>query len=354
MWDVPGVDEDERLEHLRVHLETAQRIARLGSWVGDLATETLEWSPTVYQIFGWAEGTAVSYDAVVRAVHPDDRRRLLQVHERAVADGSTYSIDHRILRPDGEVRHLREEAIVERDDAGEPVRLVGVVQDVTQRTMLTRSILDTESRRRELLHRLMRAAEHERARLAGDLHDGPIQLLTVAAMRLEHLRMTHEAPPPWLGDSIDTIRATMVQLRDTLYELRPTLPSAVSVEASLGQLATTILPGVTVDVGVDGEEPSGATGRELLGLVQEVLWSLRTRGGTRRVEIDVDVTAGEVSVDVAVDGDPPPVDRGWGRISFLGVQHRAEALGGTYLLGGRPDGLLVRCRFPAVEAEDLT
>lgn len=354
MWDVPGIAEEERLERLRIHLETAQRIANLGSWVGDLVTGELEWSPTVYRIFGWSEGEPVSYDAVMRAVHPDDRRRLLQVHEDALVDGTSYAIDHRIVRPDGETRHLREEAIVERDDAGEPVRLVGVVQDVTARTLLTRSAVDTESRRRELLHRLMRTTEQERARLAGDLHDGPIQLLTVAAMRLEHLRMTHEAPPEWLGEAIDTIRATMVQLRDTLYELRPTLPAAAGLRSSLGYLAATILPAASVTVEVTGDEPSDATGRELLGLVQEVLWSVRGHGGSTAVEIDVDVTAGEVSLDVIADGAPPPTDRGWGRMAYLGVQHRAEALGGTCALRPLPDRQHLRCRFPAIDDEGAT
>lgn len=340
--------EEERLERLRVHLETAQRIANLGSWVGDLATGDLEWSPTVHQIFGWPEGAPVSYDAVLRAVHPDDRRRLLQVHEDALADGSSYTIDLRILRPDGEVRYLREEAVVERDHAGKPARLIGVVQDITARTLLTRSTVDTESRRRELLHRLMRTTEQERARLAGDLHDGPIQLLTVAAMRLEHLRMTHESPPEWLSDAIDTIRATMMQLRDTLYELRPTLPAAAGLRTSLGYLAATILPAASVTVEVEGEKASDASARELLGLVQEVLWSLRDHDGSTTVEVHVDITAGEVALDVVADG-APPTDRGWGRMAYLGVQHRAEALGGTCTLRALTDEQQLRCRFPAVD-----
>src|SRR3546814_9559503 len=86
---------------------------------------------------------------------------------------------------------------------------------------LTRNLVETESRRRELLHRLLRTSEHQRAELAGDLHDGPIQMLTVAAMRLEHLGMVEEHPPAWLPDAVQTVRDTVVQLRDVLVELHP-------------------------------------------------------------------------------------------------------------------------------------
>src|SRR3546814_5445164 len=89
---------------------------------------------------------------------------------------------------------VRGEVGVEVED-GQVVRLLGIIQDITDHMTLTRNLVETESRRRELLHRLLRTSEHQRAELAGDLHDGPIQMLTVAAMRLEHLGMVEDHPP---------------------------------------------------------------------------------------------------------------------------------------------------------------
>lgn len=299
VWDIPDAGDGDRLDRLRIHLETAQRIADLGSWEGDAITLQLHWSPNVFRIFGWSGDTPPTYEEFLDIVHPDDRRWLRHVHEDAVRHGVSFSVDHRIVRADG-VRYVHEEAIVEHDEHGRPVRVIGVVQDTTERTLLTRSVVETESKRRALLHRLVQAGEEERARLAGDLHDGPIQLLTVAAMRLEHLRMLHDDPPPWLRRSIDTIRETMVQLRDTLDELRPTLASSSGLEARIQHVAATALPNLPATVSVAGTEPGARDGQAILGLLQEMLWAARERDA-ERAAITVDVAADEICLEVTGD-----------------------------------------------------
>lgn len=292
VWDIPDAGDGDRLDRLRIHLETAQRIADLGSWEGDAITLQLHWSPNVFRIFGWSGDTPPTYEEFLDIVHPDDRRRLRHVHEDAVQHGVSFSVDHRIVRADG-VRYVHEEATVEHDGDGRPVRVIGVVQDTTARTLLTRSVVETESKRRALLHRLVQAGEEARARLAGDLHDGPIQLLTVAAMRLEHLHARHDDPPPWLRGSIEAIREAMVQLRDTLVELHPTLTSSPELEARIQHVAATVLPKLPTTVSVTGMEPGARDGQAVLGLLQETLWAARERDAEPTC-ITVEVTGDEI------------------------------------------------------------
>ncbi|MCB1125154.1 MAG: PAS domain S-box protein, partial [Verrucomicrobiae bacterium] len=71
-------------------------------------------------------------ETFLKYIHPDDRDRLVRAAEAAWRDDVPYDIEHRLIRPDGSVRWVHEMAQIERDEAGHPIRMVGVVRDVTE------------------------------------------------------------------------------------------------------------------------------------------------------------------------------------------------------------------------------
>src|SRR5439155_24765239 len=96
------------LQRSEEHLAAAQRITHCGSWELDLANlddidrNPLRWSDEVFRIFGYEPGgIEVTNESFFRAVHPDDRERIRIAVAAALEHGTTYSIDHRIVRPDG-------------------------------------------------------------------------------------------------------------------------------------------------------------------------------------------------------------------------------------------------------------
>jgi PAS domain S-box-containing protein len=114
-------------------LADAQRIAQIGSWDWDLATDAHRWSDEAHRIYGLEPGTFHGpTTAFVALVHPDDRARVAEADRAAIGDQASYSITHRIVRPDGAVRTVREEAEVIRDEQGRPIRMLGTSQDVTE------------------------------------------------------------------------------------------------------------------------------------------------------------------------------------------------------------------------------
>ncbi|ACL72133.1 putative diguanylate cyclase [Thioalkalivibrio sulfidiphilus HL-EbGr7] len=120
------------LRETTARLEDAQRIAGVGHWDWDIERGRLHWSDSIYQLFGLPrQGELASYEHFMAAVHPDDRQILQQAVDRALAGDAPYQVDHRIVRPDGEIRHVREEAEVTRDSTGQPVRMLGTVRDIT-------------------------------------------------------------------------------------------------------------------------------------------------------------------------------------------------------------------------------
>ena len=114
-------------------LAEAQRIAHVGSWDWDIASDTARRSDETNRIFGVERGgLAGTTEAFLMFVHPDDRARVQASERAAISRGAAHALDYRIIRPDGEVRLIHEEGEVIRDGSGAPVRMVGTIQDITE------------------------------------------------------------------------------------------------------------------------------------------------------------------------------------------------------------------------------
>ncbi len=124
------------LDHLREehdNLERAQKIAHIGNWVSDVRSGRISWSDEIYAIFGRSpSGYTPTHEHFMEAVHPEDRERVEKAVSHSFRTGEPYEIEHRIVRPDGEVRHVLERGIMEMDGPGRPRRMIGTVQDVTE------------------------------------------------------------------------------------------------------------------------------------------------------------------------------------------------------------------------------
>jgi len=139
-------------QRLRLALEAG----KMGTWEWDIAGQRVIWSPEEERLYGLPPGSfSGSMEEYRERIHPDDRQQALASAMEAVQrKASTHHILHRIVTPNGEVRWLDSHARFLYDDAGEPVRLVGVSTDVTER-------LEIEAAR----DRALAAAKAERQRL---------------------------------------------------------------------------------------------------------------------------------------------------------------------------------------------
>ena len=127
--------ETDRLAH-------AARLLHVGSWEWDVEADQVTWSKELFRIFGVDEGSVPTYEAVTERVHPDDREHFAELVENALVTGAPLEFEHRIVRPDGQVRTLHCRGEVVRD--GErPVRLFGICQDVTERKRIQDEIAIT-------------------------------------------------------------------------------------------------------------------------------------------------------------------------------------------------------------------
>lgn len=137
---------EEALRASDERLAEAQKIAHLGNWDWNILTNELYWSEEIYHIFGLTPGQfGATYDVFMNSVHPDDREFVKKAVNEAIY-GAPYNIDHRIVLPEGTLRHVHEQARVIFGESGEPVRMIGTVQDITERKEAEKALQDSKAK----------------------------------------------------------------------------------------------------------------------------------------------------------------------------------------------------------------
>ncbi len=128
---------DERTSELRQKekiLAEAQHIARLGNWWWDIIQDKTHWSEEMFTLFEVdPEELRPSKQAFLDFVHPDDLPLVIEKITTILTRGESFSLDHRILLPDGSIKSVNSKARLEYGQEDKPVRLFGVVQDITRR-----------------------------------------------------------------------------------------------------------------------------------------------------------------------------------------------------------------------------
>ena len=122
------------LQESKAWLEEAQRVAHIGYWVWDLQTNHLIWSDETYRIFGLRpQDGLIDLDKVREMIHPDDREPVFRTAEEAIRSGTRADCEHRLFRPDGEMRVVHSLGDLKKDSSGRPYQMFGTTQDITDR-----------------------------------------------------------------------------------------------------------------------------------------------------------------------------------------------------------------------------
>jgi PAS domain S-box-containing protein len=133
---------EKDLRRSEARLAEAQRIAHLGDWQWDIKTGQVRWSDETYRIYGLEPGKLTpTLKTVADIFHPEDRHLLRAAIENAYCEDKPHDFEHRIVRPDGEVRWIHRRAEVVRGEEEESLRLIGTVHDITERKAVERELI---------------------------------------------------------------------------------------------------------------------------------------------------------------------------------------------------------------------
>jgi PAS domain S-box-containing protein len=141
---------EEELRETADKLEKSQRIAKIGSWVWEIAEDKEWWSDQIYRMFGLEPGSVVMDGyGFLDYVHPEDRKRVRRAQDRSLSEGVPYAVEYRLQRADGREIIVSEHGEMEFDADGNPLRMRGTAQDITERKKAEQVLRETTERLEE-------------------------------------------------------------------------------------------------------------------------------------------------------------------------------------------------------------
>jgi PAS domain S-box-containing protein len=122
------------LKQAQLSFELAARVDGIGTWRWDMLTETTTWSDRLYTLFDVSPDFAVKNDTWSSVVHPADRgAAIVAFDDYILAGGPVFNTEYRVVSKSGEIRHIAEMAMLEKDSSGRSVGLNGITWDITER-----------------------------------------------------------------------------------------------------------------------------------------------------------------------------------------------------------------------------
>ncbi len=127
----------EELLRINQMLAEAQKIARLGYWEVDLNKNEVFWSEETYSIWGLSPEIKPDLDYFYSTIHPDDLSEFKTLNQQSIQEGITLDAIHRILLPDGTIKHIHERGGLVKDNTGQPWKFKGTSQDISDEVKRT-------------------------------------------------------------------------------------------------------------------------------------------------------------------------------------------------------------------------
>ncbi len=140
-----------KLKESEESLSLAQQVGNIGSWDYNISTDKLSWSNQAYIQFGLKPGEIKPSDETFQKfVHPDDREKIKLAVAETFKNDTPYSLDAKMLRADGSVWYMHTHGKVIRDNKGNPVRFIGIQQDITKRKLVEEKLQESKIRFKSL------------------------------------------------------------------------------------------------------------------------------------------------------------------------------------------------------------
>jgi PAS domain S-box-containing protein len=302
--DVTDLHETEqRLREAEQRYRTLVESLPAATYVDEPDGTPLYASPQIADIYGctveqWMSDTKFWLERV----HPDDLENVDTWYEKHRASGEEVSYEYRLLLPSGEVRWVHDHVAAVRDANGVQVATQGVMVDITEHKHAEETVREQDRRLRELLEAMLRIGEQERQRIATELHDDTIQVMTAALLMLDRARRSDAQHA--LEEACETVREAIERTRRLTFQLRPPLLERDGLEPALRVL----LEDAAEDAGwqttlrIDCNRYAFGIEDLVYRTIQEMVTNARKHARAGRLDIVVVEAGGELRATVSDDG----------------------------------------------------
>ena len=127
------LETEEALRKSERTMSEGEHLAKLGTWEWDLRKGKMSWSDEEFRLYGFEPRSFVpTMEHIKRCLHPEDRPRFVEDLIRLTETGVSQEVSYRLMREDGEIRHVRTLTTAEIDGGGKPHRMLGMMQDISE------------------------------------------------------------------------------------------------------------------------------------------------------------------------------------------------------------------------------
>jgi len=277
-------DAQEALRTSEERMRLAQKVARIGSFEHNLRTGVNTWTAEMESMYGLpAGGFGQTRTAFENLVHPDDRAEVTRLVNRALQTGQPMNGEWRVIWADGSVHWIAGRWQVLMDEGGEPLRVVGVNMDITERKRAEEAVAG-------VTRKLVEAQEQERARIARELHDDICQRLAMLAIELDQLKDN----PSEAGSRVAEIRKRTAEISNGVQALSHDLHSSqleyLGVVAGMKSWCKEFGDRQRMQIDCRHDVRSTLppeTGLCLFRVLQEALHNAAKHSGVKRIEVEL-------------------------------------------------------------------
>jgi two-component system sensor histidine kinase UhpB len=379
------LDTESRLRDSEERLRLAVDVAQMGTWDWDMLTDEVKLSDKLHELSGLTPQTfAGTYAAALALVHADDRSRVEQAVVRALENDVPFHVEYRFVAPGGEVRWSETRGRVFRDPEGRPLRMIGVLHDITDRKhaeeerrhllqqervaraqaeQAMEQLQDAHQSLHTLSKRLLEVQESERRHIACELHDEIGQALTAGIINLQIVQRAHDALAgcPELHESITLLETTLQQVRTMSLDLRPSLLDDLGLLPALRWYLNRQAQraGFSFQLVGDTRMPRLAADVETVcfRVVQEAVTNIVRHARAQNVRVELRKTDPALELEVTDDGAGFDVTAARSQASnglslgLLSMHERVALAGGRFTIKSAPgQGTVIRARLPLPEA----
>jgi PAS domain S-box-containing protein len=351
---IRDVTERRRAEEATRLLQQAVELAPIGVTLSDSAGRIMYVNPAQAKMYG--RPTEDLRGKVVSELAPPQLRG--EEGPRNLSNWNGRTRESLNARADGTVFPVSLTSIVVRGDSGEPVGVVAMAEDITERRLAEEALRKSREELRALARHLQRVREEERARIARDIHDELGQGLTCLRMDLAWLggHLPRRAATDLLG-KIKSMTAVLddnvAVLQRLIKELRPPLLDDLGLGPAIEWLTKDFEARTGIKFKLDIREGDVQVGHEMatavFRIVQESLTNIAKHSGATAGRVSLKVTAGSLILEVSDNGKGIGEIEAGGQVSFglVGIRERVAALGGNVMIKGRRgSGTVVGVEIP--------
>lgn len=276
-------------------LNAAERLAKIGSWELDLTSNRLHWSDEVFSIFDLEpQQFEATYEAFLENIHPEDREKVNLAYNDSLKHKTPYNIQHRLLSKDGDTKTVIEFCESYFDDAGNPLRSIGMIQDITEQNQAQQEKLKLENQLRHA--QKMEAIGTLAGGIAHDLNNILTPIMGYTGLAISQLSTSDPIAENLTNIEKGTIRARELIDQILLFSRRAdTIRSPMKLQnvvtEAMRLLQVSIPPSIRIELKLD--DSSGEIMADVSQMHQVIMnlctnaWhAMEPEGGTLTIELE--------------------------------------------------------------------